>query len=73
MTRVVHGLGRPTCWVGSGRGSKKFSFFKRIVYHVCNLCQTERFVDLQFDSGILLTIVVFADWCLSDSHGVSVK
>jgi len=61
--------------VGLGRvvGRKSLVFLKRIVYHVCNLCQTERFVDLQFDSGILLTIVVFADRCLSDSHDVSVK
>jgi len=35
---------------------KSLVFLKRIVYHVCNLCQTERFVDLQFDSGILLTM-----------------
>jgi len=45
--RVVHRLGRPTGWVGLGRGSEKFpKMLKLVVYYVCSFYRTVRFVNL---------------------------
>jgi len=69
-------------------GSENFQkIIELIVYYVCNLYQIIRFVNLQFGASlyyyiiyyipvlytILLTTVMFVDWCLTNSCNVSLK